>query len=300
MMYCIAKNKYPLKYFSCGKLISDEPFLHFRRNLDSFVLLVGSEGSLYIAQDDHSYELKPNQFMLLFPGHEHYGYRQSDPGLHYYWCHFQTYHSQYEFLTAQQMNQYLHVEKNISAESILKNYYILPEFGEILIKNRIDLIFNQLLDLSNRNYYSKSIVTSYILSFLLMELSQNFIDTFTPKIQDISNSNYKIVEIAEWIRVNYNKNLSVKIIADKFGYNPDYLSLVFKKFTGYPLLKYLNKIKISAVKQLLLNSSATIKEIAHDTGFTDEKHFMKLFKKIESLTPTQYRNTFFCKHFNQN
>lgn len=299
MMYCIAKNQYPLKYFSCGKLVSDEPFLHLQRNLDTFVLLVGSEGSLYIAQDDEPYELKPNQFMLLFPGHKHYGYRKSDPGLHYYWCHFQTYHNQYKFLTAQQMNQYLHIEKSTSSESILKNYYILPEFGEILVKNRIDLIFNQLLDLSNRSYYSKTAVTGYTLSLLLMELSQNFIDTFTPKIQDISNSNYKIVEISEWIRINYNKNLSVKIIADKFGYNPDYLSLVFKKFTGYSLLKYLNNMKISAAKQLLLNSSATIKEVADNTGFTDEKHFMKLFKKTESLTPTQFRNTFFCKHFNK-
>ena len=300
MMYCIAKNKYPLKYFSCGKLISDEPFLHLRRNLDTFVLLVGSKGTLYIAEDDQPYELKPNQFMLLFPGHEHYGYRESEPGLHYYWCHFQTCHNQYKFLTEQQMNQYLHIEKNTVAESILKTYYILPQFGEILIKNRIDLIFNQLLDLSNRNYYSKTIVTNYTLSLLLMELSQNFIDTSTPKIQDISNSNYKIAEIAEWIRVNYNTDLSVKKIADKFGYNPDYLSLVFKKFTGYPLLKYLNRLKISEAKQLLLNSSANIKEIAHATGFIDEKNFMKLFKKMESLTPTQYRNTFFCKHFNKN
>jgi transcriptional regulator GlxA family with amidase domain len=57
-------------------------------------------------------------------------------------------------------------------------------------------------------------------------------------------------------------------------------------------MKYVNMVRISNAKRLLLESSGGIKETAWEVGFEDEKTFLKRFKQQESITPTTYRNAF--------
>ena len=64
------------------------------------------------------------------------------------------------------------------------------------------------------------------------------------------------------------------------------------------LQEYIHDIKVSKAKAMLINSNDTVKEIAYNLGFNDEKYFMKLFKEHENLTPTQFRNAFCHTHLN--
>jgi AraC-like DNA-binding protein len=298
MFYFVSDNKYPLNHCSSGKLINNENFIHSKRYLDTFVILIGCEGTLYIAQNDKEYELTPNKFIILFPFHTHYGYKKSEGKLSYYWCHFQITSNEYKLLDSKQINNYILDLKSTAEEDEHSNVYILPEYGSISSADRTSLIFRQLLDLANKRSYSKYL-TNYALSLLAMEISQDFIDNMILQNEKLTDINYKIIEIINWININHNSNPSIKKIAEIFNYNPDYLSLAFKKFTGLSLLKYINKTRISASKQLLLNSSFSIKEIAKQVGFNDDKHYMKLFKKFEDVTPTQYKNAYFRKNLNK-
>lgn len=297
MFYFISDNKYPLTHCSSGKLINNENFIHSKRNLDTFVILIGCEGTLYIAQDDKRYELTPNKFIILFPFHTHYGYKKSEGNLSYYWCHFRITSAEYKLLNAEQINDYIfNLDNELKKAS--SDVYILPEYGSISSAARTSLIFRQLLDLSNKKSYSEYL-TNYALSLLAMEISQDFMDNIIHQNEKLSNTNCKINEIANWININYNSNLTAHKIAETFNYNQDYLSSAFKKYTGISLLKCINKTRISASKQLLLNSSFSIKEIALQVGFNDDKHFMKLFKKFEDVTPTEYKNAYFRKNLNK-
>lgn len=298
MFYCAAENSRPLKHLSSGKLVSDGGFLHMRRTMDCFVLLVCCEGILYIEQDGRRYELKPNQYILLFPGYEHGGYRESAPGLSYYWCHFIMQNNAYQVLNSAEIDRQLFMMRSDPAKCLLNDSYILPEYGTVTAGDRTSLYFRQLLDLANRKCYSAA-YTNYALSLLAMEFSQELIEHSTLQTESLKDVNYTLVEIMNWIHVHYNTQLSVQKIAEKYRYNPKYLSGAFKKHTGLSMLKYINQTRLSAAKQLLLNSSLSIKEIAGQAGFNDEKHFMKLFKQMEGLTPTQYKNTFFRVNFSK-
>jgi YesN/AraC family two-component response regulator len=55
---------------------------------------------------------------------------------------------------------------------------------------------------------------------------------------------------------------------------------------------YIALIRISNAKKLLLETDLTIKEIAYQVGYADEKEFMKRFKLMEEVTPKTYRNAF--------
>lgn len=64
MRYLISEVNEPLTYASSGMLIHSDQFLHPRRCIDTYVLLLIQKGTLCITMDDQEYEVGPNQFLL--------------------------------------------------------------------------------------------------------------------------------------------------------------------------------------------------------------------------------------------
>jgi YesN/AraC family two-component response regulator len=52
-------------------------------------------------------------------------------------------------------------------------------------------------------------------------------------------------------------------------------------------------IKISKAKELLIRTNESIKMIAFAIGINDEKYFMRLFKKYEKVTPSEFRQAYY-------
>jgi len=291
MKYLLSNAAIPLRYFSCGNLISKQEFLHHRRNFDMNVLIMVVEGTLYISMGGVNYELGPNQYIFLRANEEHYGYKPSTGKLSYLWVHFLPNDS----ITSVSDKTLL---KGLSNPRIMNShfdYYIMPEFGEIALTKRSPLLFNQLLDLSRQEMIYSNQIIDYALSLLVMELSQEFIEMHHRIKNNISPN---ILRIMEWIKANYYKTMSVADIANEFGYHPDYLSSLFKKTTNQTLISYINKTRIDISKSLITNYDISLKEAAYSCGFPDEKYYMKLFKKYEGMTPTQYKKAFTKKMIN--
>ena len=80
----------PLCFSVCGQLISPSGFLHQRRVMDQNVLIMVTEGTLYITANSTQYALSPGQYILLRSGEEHCGYRPSEGRLSYLWAHFRA------------------------------------------------------------------------------------------------------------------------------------------------------------------------------------------------------------------
>jgi AraC-like DNA-binding protein len=290
MKYLISENADSLIHVSSGQLLNQSNFIHERRNIDTFVIVVCIKGTLYIAQDERRFTLRENQFIVLFAGHEHYGYRKCDGYISYYWCHFRVQDGRFRIINDAGMTALFEGKSgNSNGGGHFSEYYTLPELGEISSSGRAVLIFRQLLDLSRTNCYSERL-PNYALSLLAMEISQEFIET---RIREKDRKlNPKMEKIIEWVRVNYNLRMGMEEIARYFFYNPDYLSTAFRKYTGCPLMRYITMVRIAKAKNLLLNTSEGIKEIAYKVGFDDEKAFMKRFKQFEDVTPSTYRNAF--------
>ena len=103
----------------------------------------------------------------------------------------------------------------------------------------------------------------------------------------------------EWIKINYYKQITVSDVAFEFGYNPDYLSSLFHKTIGITLMQYIRKTRIDISKTLLSSYDLSIKQAAFSCGFTDEKYFMKTFRILEGMTPSQYKKAFSKKRLNE-
>lgn len=298
MLHYMTHSAQPLKFATCGKFVSTLPWRHPDRNLNTFVLLFGREGTLHIEQSGRRYEMKKGNVILLLPGHPHTGCEVCEPGLAYYWCHFFSREKEVHLLEADEMRQQVMLMNSSGFSSGFSDVYLLPEFGRLDSEERVSILFHQLLDYANSGCYS-SYFMDYTLSLLAMEISRQCIDNTMRVSRQHSSSDQRLYEIMEWIRLNRELKLTAQDVAEKFNYNPDYLSSLFRQVTGYPLLKYIHRVKMAAARQLLLQQLITVREVAAQTGYDDEKHFMKVFRQYEGMTPSQYRNAFVKTHMNK-
>lgn len=291
MRYFISNAAHTLKYISSGNLISKQNFLHQRRNIDTNVLILIKEGTLYISQNGVNYKIGPNQYIFLKANENHFGYRASSGKLSYLWVHFLI---NDEITTVTEENYFNDIsERNM--EDSKNKIYIIPEHGEISITQRAPLLFNQLLDLSRQEMIYSDQIADYALSLLIMEISQEFIEIHQNIRQNIPPN---IVRIMEWIKANYYRPVTLTEIAEEFGYNSDYLSTLFKKSTNGTIIHYINKTRIEISKALMSAYDLSVKEVAYSCGFSDEKYFMKTFKRLEGMTPSQYKKAFSRKMIN--
>lgn len=297
MFYLTSSAKYPINFISCGNLVSEKSFIHPKRNIDSFVLIVVLKGTLFVEQDKRKYSICENEFIILFKNTNHLGFKESFGYLSYYWVHFDIKASSYKYFNDKTIRNYFEFWNAGPEKDLNLNHYVLPEHG-ILSKDKCSiLLFTQLLDLSRRERFAHTFRCHYALSLLLLEVSEEALNQNQFFTQEIPCN---VVEIIEWIRANYNQCLTVRSVADKFNYNPTYLSGLFKQYTHYPLSQYINRVRVTVAKNILMaNRNLTIYNIARASGFDDEKYFMKVFKKIEGLTPSQYREAFYMKKINK-
>ncbi len=105
-------------------------------------------------------------------------------------------------------------------------------------------------------------------------------------------------EVEEYLRIHAKKDLRVHEVAQRFGYSADHLSRLYRREFGIDLKAGIIRQRLSYMESLLLNTDATVKEIAAMSGFDDENLFVKFFKYHERITPGQYRNRFFRIHMN--
>ncbi|MBQ6080048.1 MAG: AraC family transcriptional regulator [Muribaculaceae bacterium] len=91
------------------------------------------------------------------------------------------------------------------------------------------------------------------------------------------------------IAENSNVNRSVKSYADELCVSPKYLTSVCRKHSDFTASELIANAAISRIKQLLLYSDLSIKEVAAKMGFDNLSFFGKYVKKHLGLSPNNYR-----------
>jgi AraC-like DNA-binding protein len=295
MHFLKTKIEKPVTFISCGHFSIEEEWIHSKRVIDSFEIIIGVRGAAYIQQEDERYELTPGKVLLLAPGREHRGFRFSKGETSFYWLHFKC-SSEFNILNEREAGEHITPVKTNPYFSKLNDSVLFPYFSSPSDIEKISILFRQLLHMTNTSYYT-SFGADYVTTLLLVELTQEFL-TDRMKNEDSYIKDSKFSSILEWIRINLDKGITVNEIAEKFNYNRDYVSRIFKKNLGVSTKKYINGLKILKAKELLFQTNLTIKEVAYKVGFHDERYFMKLFKEYENITPTEYRNIYYNTHYN--
>lgn len=82
--------------------------------------------------------------------------------------------------------------------------------------------------------------------------------------------------------------LCLRTLGETLGYNPKYLSTVFKQNVGMGITEYLSSLRIQHSCTLIAQGFTSVGDISAQSGFTDPQYFSKVFKSHMGLTPGQY------------
>ncbi len=166
------------------------------------------------------------------------------------------------------------------SERILTDYaYKCVNISVDLIKY-IDDLFEQL---ENAEEMEDPIKRKYLINKIVAAVKQIKTGNDHVPTEEI------IGKIFNSISAHLTEDISLDEMAKELSISKYYMCYLFKSKTGTSVVSYKNYQRITLAKKYLRYSAMPITEIGLKVGFWDASYFAKWFKKIEGITPTEFR-----------
>lgn len=241
-------------YEGIEKHVADKGFIHIRRSMKFHECIFMTKGVMYLAQDGEEFTVNKGDLVHFSANHMHYGWKESEGPVEFWWIHFLTDDPS---------------DAAIPLHTKMQNYsYILQ-------------LFLQLKEVRDRSREDAECALTLLLHGIRHEIENggNF-------------NNWLANSLSSWIENNCTQNISVKDIADKFGYNSDYLSRCLKRKLNMSIKQYIMYCRLQSAKSLLVLTDLPLSIVAASCGFGDKKQFARYFKAIEKMTPSEYKKIY--------
>ncbi len=257
-----------VKFYSAGHFTSRERWRHPVTTRRTWEFIYMTEGEAHIYAGEESFSLKAGDALLLPSGIEHGGSEYSAERVSFIWMHF--------------------LAEDAAAEAHLAS---LPRLVKSVGSTPLPSLARTLLHKSRLSVYKKDLLDTSAALFVLEY------ETWA-RVSSLDGGGELVQRVSEWVRINSDKPLTVKDVACEFGYNPDYLSSLFRRKTGGSLKAIIDEGRMNALRTELLTTDTPLKQIAMDHAFADYKSFLKFFTYHEGMTPTEYREACYMTHKN--
>ena len=116
-------------------------------------------------------------------------------------------------------------------------------------------------------------------------------DHVSYEVVDTQNSSHECHKVKRFIDHNYQGSISLDSLADNCSLSKYYLSHRFAELYGKSPIAYLNEVRLSAARDLLLTTNHSIEEISGIIGFSSASYFSQSFQKKYHESPQQFRKS---------
>lgn len=140
---------------------------------------------------------------------------------------------------------------------------------------------------------SKNVLKNYESSILLYDMLVRLkFHTYSYSERINAQANEKLQPVMNYIEENFEKDISLPEIAGVIDVSPQYLCRIFSKRFNMSPATYLIKYRVHMAKTFLTrDSSVRVSDIASQVGFHDLSYFCKTFRKLEGISPTEFRTS---------
>ncbi|HRZ96380.1 MAG TPA: AraC family transcriptional regulator [Paludibacter sp.] len=232
---------------------------------DEFKLIYITKGVGFVCFDgSDEIEISKGKILLINPNQKYTYYHLSETEWKEYFIRFET-DTAYSLL----IRKFFPVDNSI----------IDIGFNEELVK-----LFHRAIDVVQNGLKSSQVYLSGMLFHVLgLIISESKNKTLEKK------ETQKIEQAKIIMTENLFQDASLQEIASKLNMSYTLFRKNFKKYTGEAPAKYFNDLRLNKAKQLLLETSYSIKEISFMLQFTSNEHFSTSFKKTTGLAPKDFR-----------
>jgi len=231
-----------------------------------------------------------------------------------------TYYSEIETLNTT-------IDSNIISE--IEQYFSLKHSNDFF---EMDKLIDQVIDYAKqtrlppkKSFYLSSKLVNHLLEYVEKEFELNHIMDERYEVYEQLNTLNSLDELSEWLRrlvysikskvdahkvsyneklildikdylnVNYREPIVLEDLGKHFYKNPSYLCSLFSKSVGKTIFEYITSTRINHAKKMLRTSSCKVADVAFQVGYENQKYFYQVFKKNVGITPSQYRSKYLVK-----
>lgn len=232
---------------------------------DEFKLIYITKGVGYVHFENlDEIEISQGKILVIMPNQKYEYYHINETEWKEYFIRFEADTVYYELINSLFGNH---------------NQVVEVGFNEELVK-----LFNRAIDVVRNGLKSSQVYLSGMLLHILGLIISESKNSATAKKE------IQIIEKAKFImNENILEDITLQDIASKLNISYTTFRKNFKKYAGLSPAKYFNELRLNKAKQLLTETSHSIKEIAYMLQFSSFEHFATIFKKATRHTPKDFR-----------
>lgn len=112
-----------------------------------------------------------------------------------------------------------------------------------------------------------------------------------PSEPQISSGNRQCAAVRRYIDLHFKEPLTLEQLAEESHMNKYYLSHAFKREYGTSPINYMISRRIEESKYLLAETDLSMTQIAQLLGFSSLSYFSQVFRRTQSVSPLEYRQS---------
>ena len=141
-------------------------------------------------------------------------------------------------------------------------------------------------EIANKSPHNE-IICQKLLEVLLMKLQRR--SEFVLSVSPSHRTNKECAEVKRYIDNNFFESIDLDFLAELAHINKYYLVHSFSKEYGISPISYLIERRIKESKHHLSNTDHSLSQISNLLGFSSQSYFSQSFKKLEGISPNEYR-----------
>ncbi|MCD7822983.1 MAG: AraC family transcriptional regulator [Oscillospiraceae bacterium] len=250
-----------------GELTALRPHESKRRDLRSYLFFIVKKGSGTLTVGESSFEMTEGDCGFVDCMQE-YSHRSSGDLWQLQWVHFYGY----------------------SMDGIFEKYR--ERGGEFRFRpaggcESLSGIISEIGRTASSESYIRDMEINGLLSLLLTEIMRN---SWNPERHgsELAKRN-DLRSVRDYLDEHYKENIRLDDLAAKFYISKYYLAHIFKEQYGTTINGYLGQVRITNAKKHLRFSDRSLESIGADCGYSDVNYFIRMFKKAEGMTPSEFR-----------
>ena len=235
------------------------------RVLNEYQLLYITKGKgVFKSKSGGEVPVKEGTMFLLFPGEWHTYQPDTDTGWNEYWIGFDG-----KIIDEWVRNGFFSKESPVFNVGLNEEMISLYKRA-IIIADAQEANYQQALSGIACNLLSMALYLSRNTDFKSSNIAEN-INVAKAAVQE-NISSITPEELARLACMSYSK-----------------FRKIFKEYTGFAPAQYIQEVRINMAKEILTNTSQSIKEIAFELGYENKDYFFTVFRKVTGMTPVNYR-----------
>lgn len=167
---------------------------------------------------------------------------------------------------------------------------IITEQSGIYTSGGANSYWNLLLHLVEK--YTSRELAILAAKFFVLDIDKKSQSPFTIFHGQKLHEDDTIRRAQEYIESNYTERIGIDELCRMLGIGRRTFERRFRRATNNSVVEYIQRVKIEAAKRELESGQKTVNEVMYEVGYSDNKAFRDVFRKVTSVSPVEYRNKY--------